>query len=139
MCKSGQFKGEVCSDLSNRVLVGEGHLGRLLELKDATLPDHAHRHNHNGTYNFKARYRSGPERYTDSGKALGWREGSGTKKHHHNEYIDIFFPIDFSNMTESEAFITKKSIQNPNITLAQDESENLYSPHMRVKYMFKCL
>ena len=43
-CKSGDFEGQFCADLSDRVLVGAGKLGQLLDLKDASLPDHAHQH-----------------------------------------------------------------------------------------------
>ena len=137
-CESGPFKGEFCSDLSDRVLVGKGNSenDQVLQLKNASLPDHAHRHKHGGKYESKAKYRTGPERYTDSGKALGWGDGSMGKKHHHDEYLDAIVPIDFSKMNETEAFISK--VKNPNISVAKEQSENLYSPHMRVKFMFKC-
>ena len=60
-CKSGRFAGQYCSDLSDRVLVGAGKLGQILDMKDASLPDHAHSHAHDGlttgVHNYKVRYR----------------------------------------------------------------------------------
>lgn len=138
-CKAGRFEGQFCTDLRDRVLVGEGETGRLLHVYDASLPDHAHKHVHDGiptglnTYNIH--YRSGPEKYTDSGKALGWNSGSGSKKHNHNESVTVKIPIDFGNMTSSEDFISL--ITNPKVSLSSAEND-LYSPHMRVLFFFKC-
>ena len=106
LCKSGSFEGQFCADLSDRVLVGAGKLGDPLDLKDASLPDHAHRHEHGGlttgkkTYNIK--YRTGEEKYHDSGKALGWGSGSMGKKHNHNEAVTTTVTIDFGKMNPAE-------------------------------------
>ena len=47
-CTRGKFAGEVCCDLTDRVLVGAGKTGSLLEVRDASLPDHAYSHKHSG-------------------------------------------------------------------------------------------
>ena len=81
-CKKGRFEGQFCSDLSDRVLVGAGDTGNLLQVKDASLPDHAHNHTHSGKHNYSAQYRAGPYNVGDM------RSGSGgsnvSKKHHHD-------------------------------------------------------
>ena len=112
---------------------------------DATLPDHAHKHTHNGiptghqTYNIQ--YRSGPEKYTDSGKALGWNSGSGSKKHNHNEVVTETIEIDFGKMKPSDEDFNKPKITNiTNPKVSKSTAENdLYSAHMRVVFYFKCL
>ena len=141
LCKSGSFEGQFCADLADRVLVGAGKLGQVLDLKDATLPDHAHRHEHSGlttgkhTYNVK--YRTGEKYYHDSGKALGWGDGSMGKKHNHNDEVTTTVTIDFGKMNPSkDDFISE--IKNPKVFNSSAENE-LYSPHMRVKFYFKCL
>ena len=40
--------GKVCNNLADRVLVGAGVTGNVLDMKDASLPDHAHEHKHVG-------------------------------------------------------------------------------------------
>ena len=107
-----------------------------MELKDASLPDHAHQHNHDGVQEFKINYQRGPSIMVDSGKSLGWGSGSMSKKHSHNVAATTEVNIDFSKMNPSEAFISR--ITNPKVSKSTQENE-LYSPHMRVKFMFKCL
>ena len=133
-CKSGPFDGQFCADLSDRVLVGAGTKGALLEMKDATLPDHAHSHKHSGTYKSSARYRTGPYEL-QTGKQYMGGSGSLSYKHGHNEYENADVSVDFSRMSSSEAFISK--ITNPKVTKSTTEND-LYSPHMRVTFMFKC-
>ena len=139
-CKSGPFEGQFCTNLRDRVLVGEGDTGRLLHLYDASLPDHAHRHVHDGIptgkQTFNVKYRTGEKYYHDSGKALGWGDGSGSKKHNHNDELTTTFTVDFGKMKPSEeGFISK--IKNPKVSISTAEND-LYSPHMRVVFMFKC-
>ena len=134
-CKSGPFEGQFCSDLSDRVLVGAGNKGMVLEMKDATLPDHAHSHKHSGSYTSKARYRTGPYEL-DTGKQYMGGSGSLSNKHGHNQWENADVSIDFSKMSNSEAFISK--ITNPKVTKSSLEND-LYSPHMRVIFFFKCL
>ena len=140
LCKSGSFEGQFCADLSDRVLVGAGKLGDLLDLKDASLPNHAHNHAHdgltNGTQTYNIKYRTGEKYYHDSGKALGWGDGSMGKKHNHDQDVTTTLKIDFGKMNPSEALISK--IENPKVSVSSAENE-LYSPHMRVRFYFKCL
>ena len=133
-CKSGRFEGQFCSDLSDRVLVGAGRLGQLLDLKDASLPDHAHSHSHSGSQDVKVRYRTGPRTLLKGQRVAG---GSGNMARHHNHDIEeeASFTIDFSKMNASEAFISR--ITNPKISKSTAEND-LYSPHLRVKFIFKC-
>ena len=138
-CRSGRFQGQFCSDLSDRVLVGAGRLGQLLDIKDASLPDHAHRHTHSGSQNFKVRYRTGPETqssYRLSTFGTSSTSNRGSSQHNHDIYEETTVAVDFSKMNPSEAFISR--ITNPRVSKSTEENE-LYSPHMRVTFMFKCL
>ena len=83
-CKSGRFEGQSCSDLSDRVLVGAGKLGQILDLKDASLPDHAHNHTHTGLKNYTASYRAGPSWEARSRSGTGGHNAA--QKHDHNHY-----------------------------------------------------
>ena len=134
-CKAGPFEGQFCADLSDRVLVGAGRTGQLLEIKDASLPDHAHSHKHSGTYKTSARYRTGPYEL-NTGKQYMGGSGSLSYKHGHNEWEDADVSVDFSRMNYSEAFISK--ITNPKVTIST-ATNDLYSAHMRVVFYFKCL
>ena len=139
-CKSGRFQGQVCSDLSDRVLVGAGKLGQINELKDATLPDHAHKHKHTGSRSFNLNYKRGPPSVEKNTSGLG---GSKCTAHHGHDQthttvvcITTSVNVDFGYMNETEAFISKMA----NSTINWSSAENdLYSPHMRVHFMFKCL
>ena len=135
-CKSGRFEGQFCSDLSDRVLVGAGRLGQLLDLKDASLPDHAHSHTHGGSHDFKVRYRTGPR--TVDVQHFGsypFPSAYAAKEHNHDIYEETSFTVDFSKMKSSEAFISR--ITNPKISKSTAEND-LYSPHLRVTFIFKC-
>ena len=70
-CTRGKFAGEVCCYLTDRVLVGAGKTGSLLEVRDASLPDHAH----SGTKSYDITYRTGP-RTLGTGKQYMCCEGS---------------------------------------------------------------
>ena len=136
-CKSGRFTGQYCSDLSDRVLVGAGKLGQILDMKDASLPDHAHKHKHDGlttgVHKYKVRYRTGPVTTSKNHSGMG---GSRASSHHnHDTYEDANVSIDFGQINHEETFIT--NITNPKVSISTNENE-LYSPHMRVTFMFKC-
>ena len=133
-CKSGRFEGQSCSDLSDRVLVGAGRLGTLLDLKDASLPDHAHSHKHTGVSTYNIEYRTGPKSL-GSGKQYMGGSGSLSNKHNHVDNENTSVQINFGDMNTSEAFISR--ITNPKVSKSSAENE-LYSPHMRVTFMFKC-
>ena len=134
-CKSGRFRGQTCTDLSDRVLVGAGRLGQLLDVKDASLPDHAHSHTHRGTHKFTARYRTGPSTVNTISTWMT-SSSSAARHHNHNEWENTDVTVDFSKMGVSEAFISR--ITNPKVSKSTEENE-LYSPHLRVTFMFKCL
>lgn len=133
-CKEGIWAGQSCDDLSDRTLVGFGKTGQILELKDASLPDHAHKHRHTGTASHKVTYRTGPKTLKT---LMGyWAEnGRPSDRHNHDEYVTTSFNVDYSKMNDSEAFISK--ITNPKISVSTAANE-LYSPHLRVVFMFKC-
>ena len=62
--------------------------------------------------------------------------GSSSGSHHdHKQEENINLAIDFGQMNPSEAFVSR--ITNPKVSISSAENE-LYSPHMRVKFMFKC-
>ena len=132
-CTSGRFEGQFCSDLSDRVLVGAGKLGQILELKDASLPDHAHEHRHSGTGTYNLQYKRGPD--TVSTKKKGHDSSYASTEHNHNHVSTTSVTVDFSKMNTATAFISH--ITNPKISKSTEEN-NLYSPHIRVKFMFKC-
>ena len=52
-----------------------------------------------------------------------------------NSFQVTTFTVDFAHMNSSEAFIS--TITNPNISISTKKNE-LYSPHMRVLFYFKC-
>ena len=123
-CSKGLFIGQECSDLSDRVLVGAGKGGSILEFKDASLPDHAHAHTHKGTQSIS--YTSAT---SDSGTyaGMGIHKSSGT--------TSKTMTIDFSEMEPSEAFISSITSSDISKTVLGND---LYSQHMRVQFIFKC-
>ena len=130
-CPRGLFQGQTCSDLSDRVLVGAGKGGSVLDIKDASLPDHAHAHNHDGsaTYSFSTSSASG-NGFTTAGMG-GMNALSGITSNSETQSITV----DFGSMESSEAFISK--------IVSSDTSKNiigsdLYPQHMRVYFIFKC-
>ena len=106
-----------------------------MDVKDASLPDHAHSHTHRGTHKFTARYRTGPAT-VDTVKPHLSSSSIGARAHDHNEWENTDVTVDFSKMDASEAFISR--ITNPKVSKSTEENE-LYSPHLRVTFMFKCL
>ena len=137
-CKQGRFVGQFCSDLSDRVLVGAGSSGDLLELKDASFPDHAHKHRHTGSKNYLINYKRGPKNNESKKKKKGsFTSSQVSKDHHHDNDDQTSVNINFADMTEEAALIS--NFKNPNSKITKSSGENeLYSPHMRVTFMFKC-
>ena len=134
-CKKGIFKGQACSDLSDRVLVGAGRTGSILDLKDASMPDHEHKHRHTGTKTYKINYKNGPLSL-GTGKKYGFsNSGSMSKAHNHNGNQQTDLTIDFAAMSEDSSTISK--IHSSKVTKSSQENE-LYSPHVRVQFWFKC-
>ena len=132
-CKTGIFYGQACSDLSDRVLVGAGQTGVLLDLKDATLPDHEHTHKHTGVKSFNVDYKRGED---DSGSKGGvWGGDSLAKSHRHDHLYTTNVNVDFAFMNTDSTPVTH--IHAPKVTKSTNENE-LYSPHLRVHFMFKC-
>ena len=62
--------------------------------------------------------------------------GSVSNKYSQNQWENADVTVDFSKMASSEAFISK--ITNLKITKSSAEND-LYSPHTRVLFFFKCL
>ena len=130
-CPKGLFIGQTCSDLSDRVLVGAGKGGSVLDIKDASLPDHAHAHNHDGsaTYSFSTSSAS------SNGYATAGMGGMNALSGITNKSKTQSITVDFGSMGSSEAFISK--------IVSSDTSKNiigsdLYPQHMRVYFIFKC-
>ena len=134
-CKKGIWEGQSCPDMSDRTIVGFGKTGRILELKDASLPDHAHKHRHTGKASHSVKYRTGPKTLKT---LMGyWAEnGRPSDRHNHDEIVTASFDVDYGKMNDSEAFISK--ITNPKVTINTDEN-GLYSAHLRVIFLFKCI
>ena len=133
-CKKGMFAGQACSDLSDRALIGDGQTGVLLDLKDASFPDHEHKHKHFGTQTYPISYRRGPLDTQDKGGI--WNGETVARHHDHNELAFTSVTVNFGDMTEEYCPVT--NIMSPKISLSTNENE-LYSPHIRVKFMFKCI
>ena len=123
-CRKGLFIGQECSDLSDRVLVGTGKGGSILEFKDASLPDHAHAHTHKGTQRIS--YTS-PTSDSGTYAGMGIHKSSGTTSE--------TMTIDFSKMEPSEAFISSITSSDISKTVLGND---LYPQHMRVQFIFKC-
>ena len=134
-CKKGLFTGQACSDLSDRVLVGAGRTGSLLDLKDASLPDHEHKHRHSGTKKYIIDYRSGPRTLGTGKKAGTSNSGSLAGKHNHDGKNQTEVTINFGDMQEDSSPISK--ILSSKVTKTSRENE-LYSAHVRIQFMFKC-
>lgn len=132
-CKKGTFAGETCSDLSDRALIGAGRTGILLDLKDATLPDHEHRHSHTGSKRYNIDYQKGEDNGDKAG--AGWSGGSVARKHKHTKEATTNVTINFADMNQASAPISR--IIASKVATSSKENE-LYSPHMRVQFMFKC-
>ena len=134
-CKSGRFQGQFCSDLSDRVLVGAGKLGQILDLKDASFPDHAHKHRHTGSKTYSIAYKKGPDGIGT--KKKGHDSSYASDAHQHNINAQTSVNVNFADMSEEETLIS--NFKNPNSKITKSSGENeLYSPHMRVTFMFKC-
>ena len=134
-CKSGRFEGQFCSDLSDRVLVGAGRLGQILDLKDASFPDHTHAHTHDSTYDVKVPYRKGPKDVWSRHSRIFGNDEDTSAFHRHRQPIEQNFTIEFSQMNPSEPYISK--IQGSKISKSTAEND-LYPAHMRVIFLFKC-
>ena len=133
-CQKGVFRGQACSDLSDRVLVGAGKTGVLLDLKDASLPDHEHKHRHSGTKKYSISYQAGP-RSVEKRKQYWTGSGNVAFNHQHTTKYTTDVTVNFADMTEDSTPIS--NIKSPKVTKSSVENE-LYSPHMRVQFIFKC-
>ena len=75
-------------------------------------------------------------------KARRRKKGSFTSSqvsqdNHHDIDDQTSVNINFADMTEEAALIS--NFKNPNSKITKSSGENeLYSPHMRVTFMFKC-
>ena len=65
VCSDGIYKGQSCSDMSNRVLMGATNDEQLLRQYNASIPDHQHYHSHT----------TGSHSHTDSGHTHGYSRG----------------------------------------------------------------
>ena len=65
VCSDGIYKGQSCSDMSNRALMGATSDEQLLRQYNASIPDHQHYHSHT----------TGSHSHTDSGHSHGYQRG----------------------------------------------------------------
>ena len=65
VCSDGIYKGQSCSDLSNKALMGATSDEQLLRQFNASIPDHQHYHSHT----------TGSHSHTDSGHTHGYSKG----------------------------------------------------------------
>ena len=114
---------------------GSGKLGQLLELKDASLPDHAHRHRHKGSKTYSIAYKKGPDGIGT--KKKGHDSSYASDAHQHNINAQTSVNVNFADMSEESALMSNFKVSNSNMKISSNENE-LYSPHMRVTFMFKC-
>ena len=129
-CPKGLFQGQTCADLSDRVLVGAGKGGSVLDIKDASLPDHAHAHNHDGSVKYSFSYSSAnKDNFSPAG--MGDREIYGV----YTSTKTASVTVDFSDMKSSEAFISAIASSDTSKNII---GSDLYSQHMRVYFIFKC-
>ena len=65
VCSDGIYKGQFCSNMSNRALMGATSDEELLRQYNASIPDHQHYHSHT----------TGSHSHTDSGHSHGYQRG----------------------------------------------------------------
>ena len=96
-------------------------------MKSASFPNHAHKHKHGGVevYSHTDHYATG-----DSHCGMGGTRCSEKTNSNRGGTIKI----DFSVMQESTAFVS--DIKGSDIQLKENE---LFPPHLRVYYLFKCV
>ena len=133
-CKKGLFTGQACSDLSDRALIGSGRTGAILDLQDASMPDHEHQHKHSGSHKYTVRYRRVPDN-PGSKKDTGFNDGSIARSHTHTYSDTTTVTVNFSDMNEESAPVTR--ILASKVKKSTNENE-LYSPNLRVRFLFKC-
>ena len=136
-CKKGMFTGQACSDLSDRALIGAGLTGKLLDVKDASLPDHEHNHKHTGKQTYTINYKRGQNNPPDNEGGQGGIHGghSRSPKHRHDYSYTTSVDVDFGHMSSHKSPVT--NILAPKVTTSTKEND-LYPSHMRVQFMFKC-
>ena len=101
-----------------------------MELKNAKFPNHEHRHRHYGSrsYNFAS-------------QQVGYGSKKKGSRVQENTYVTTIqniqrsVNVNFAFMNESAAPVTR--IMGSNIE-ASTGSNELYPPHMRVTFIFKC-
>ena len=65
VCSDGIYKGQSCSDMSNRALMGATSDEELLRQYNASIPDHQHYHSHT----------TASHSHTDSGHSHSYKRG----------------------------------------------------------------
>ena len=103
-----------------------------MEFKTAHFPDHSHNHRHSGKKDFSV---SVKEPYTTTHCDHNKKYDLYCLKSSYNSYSHSV-TVDYSYMSESEASVT--DINGAGIELTRGDND-LYPPHMRVYFIFKCL
>ena len=78
----------------------------MLELKDASFPDHAHKNCHTGSKAYKIAYKRGPKDVGGKKKKGSVTSSQASKEHHHDNHAETFVKINFADMTKEAALIS---------------------------------
>jgi len=129
-CRSGHYQNETCTDLSNKGLIGTASSSEVMAMKAASFPDHFHNHKHTGvgTYTHSNHHANG---HSHCGMG-GTRCSERTDQPGDDRKGSI--TVDFSVMKEDAAKVS--AMRGPDIQLKDNE---LFPPHLRVYYLFKCV
>ena len=140
-CGDGEFKGQTCTDLQGRVLVGSTSSFAPLSTHKASLPNHHHPHSHTiPDHSHVVPPHS--HKYDHHGDTVNCKTGT-SMQNRCNKY-------GYSTTTEkSSSFSTNKyeGLKTHSLDTLGVKADNiqydtvlgeLYSKHMRVQFIFKC-
>ena len=113
-----------------KIKLYKGSNADLMELKNARFPDHEHSHKHTGSKAYS--FASQRVAYDDIKKGSR-TSGRTVVKHIYNESKSV--NVNFADMENAPAPVT--TIKGSGIEKSTGAND-LYPPHMRVTYIFKC-
>ena len=137
-CSKGIFKGQHCTDLQGRVLVGSlGNKGQL-NTYEASLPNHHHPHSHTT---------SSHSHTVPPHSHSYWRSNSANNRCSGHSWSDVCNKRGYgtnTGMSKSQKTNSASVTVHKQSTLGAQEIDHgttigeLYSKHMRVDFIFKC-